>query len=81
MKLMMHGKVQEIDYKNIAKIKNGKATIITGRTYDIVCDCLSINDYEIIPDNDAPNGNGYIVCEICNKVHYLKDLKDQQENN
>ena len=77
----MHGKAQEIDYKNITEIKNGKALTITGRWFDIVCDCLSIKDYETIPDNEAPGGNGYIVCEICNKVHYLKDLKDQQENN
>ncbi len=59
----------------IVEINNGKAKTATGRWYEIVCDCLSIKDYETVPDSEAPGGNGYIVCEICNKIHYLKDLR------
>ena len=79
IKLMMYGKEHDVDYDKIIEIKNGQATTTTGRTYDIVCDCLSINDYETVPDSEAPGGNGYIVCEICHRIHYLKDLRDMQD--
>lgn len=68
-------KMFDLELKHIKEIKNGKALTTTGRWYSIICECLEINNYEIVPDSEAPGGNGYIVCGICNKVHYLKDLK------
>jgi len=71
----MHGIETKVQKSQIVDIENGKALTSTGRWYKIVCDCLEINDYETVPDSEAPGGNGYIVCEICNKIHYLKDLR------
>ena len=70
LKLMMYGKETEVDKFNIVEIHNGKAFTTAGRWYDIICDqCES--DYEEI----SADPESYIVCNICNKVTYLKDLR------
>ena len=53
----------------IVDIENGKAKTSTGRWYDIVCDQCEI-DYEQVDEAKVP----YIVCNICNKITYIKDL-------
>ncbi len=76
MKLMINGEPLDLHKSQILNIHNGKAQLITTmRWYPVICECLSIKDYETVPDSEAPNGNGYIVCEVCNKIHYLKDLR------
>ena len=63
----------DLEMKHIKEIKNGKALTATGRWYDIVCDC---KDYEFIEADEETNiPESYRVCNICNRVTYLKDLK------
>jgi len=80
MKLLINEKIEIVDPIQILEIKNGKALLKTKRWYDIVCDCLESKDYETVFDSEAPGGNGYIVCNYCNKTHYLSDLKNMQED-
>ena len=69
LKLMMYGTPTDVPKDQIKDIKNGKALIaITNRWFDIICDQCEI-DYESVEEA------GYIVCNICNKVTYVKDLR------
>ena len=65
--LNIDGFITDVKKENILDIKNGKALTLTKRWYDIVCDQCEI-DYEQPADD-------YIVCNICNKVTYMEDLK------
>lgn len=67
MKLLINKNVQEVNKTHIVDIQGGKAKTITGRWYPIVCDQCE-TDYE------QPTGE-YIVCNLCNKVTYVEDLK------
>ena len=67
--LNIDGFITDVKKENILDIKDGKALTLTKRWYDIVCDC---EDYEQPTDD-------YIVCNICNKVTYMEDLKWQDE--
>ncbi len=77
VKVQMGDHIEEIDRQHIKSIHNGIAIATTGRSYTMVCDCLEVKDYETVSDSES-NGNGYIVCNECNKVHYLSDLRDKQ---
>jgi len=80
MNILINEKIETVNPIQIIEIKNGKALLRNKRWYDIICDCLEVKDYETVPDSEAPNGNGYIICERCHRIHYLKDLRDMQEN-
>ena len=67
LKLIMYGKELAVPRDKITDIKNGKALTTTGRWFDIICDQCEV-DYEQPTDD-------YIVCNICNKVTYVEDLK------
>jgi len=73
MKLMMGDKLQEVAAKHIVDIKAGRAKLVTGRWYSIECEC---KDYETVDADEATNiPESYTVCNRCNKVVYLKDLR------
>jgi len=78
IKILMGDRIEIVNPKHIVEIQNGKALLKTKRWYSIICDCLNFKDYETVPDSEAPGGNGYIICDHCNRVHYLKDLRDMQ---
>lgn len=65
--LMMYGKETVVPKVQIKDIKNGKALTTANRWFPIICDQCKI-DYEQPTDE-------YIVCNICNRVTYLEDLK------
>ncbi len=60
----------------IIEIKSGKALTTTGQWFDIICD-VCLTDYEQVNKDDIINGSSepYIVCNECNKVTYIKDLR------
>lgn len=68
LKLMMYGKELAVPRDKITDIKNGKALTTTGRWFDIICDQCEI-DYESVEEAF------YIICNICNKITYVEDLK------
>ena len=68
LKLMMYGKVTDVPKDKIVEIKSGKALTTTGPWFDIICDVCTI-DYESVEEA------GYLVCNICNKVTMVEDLK------
>ncbi len=68
LKLMMYGKETDVPRDQINEIKNGKALTTVGRWFDIICDQCTI-DYESVEEA------GYLVCNICNKVTMVEDLK------
>jgi len=76
LKLMMYGKETIVPKSQITDIKSGKALTKTGRWFPIICD-VCLTDYEQVDDDDIINdGNEpYIVCNECNKVTYVKDLR------
>lgn len=66
--LMMYGQETKVQKSKIIDIKNGKAFTTANRWFDIVCDQCE-TDYESVEEA------GYIVCNICNKVNYVSDLR------
>lgn len=76
LKLMMYGKVTDVPKDKIVEIKSGKALTTTGPWFDIICD-VCLTDYEQVNKDDIINGSSesYIVCNKCNKVTYIKDLR------
>ena len=65
--LKIDGEFIRVKKENILDIQNGKALTLTKRWYDIVCNQCETNYEQPIDD--------YIVCNICNKVTYMEDLK------
>ncbi len=75
LKLMMYGKETVVPKSQITEIYNGKALTKTGRWFDIICD-VCLTDYEQVNKDDIMIGTEpYIVCNECNKITYIKDLR------
>ena len=66
--LNINGEFIRVKKEHILDIQNGKALTLTKRWYDIICDQCEI-DYESVEEAF------YIVCNVCNKVTYIEDLK------
>ncbi len=76
LKLMMYGRELAVPKDKIVEIKSGKALTTTDRWFDIICN-VCLTDYEQVNEDDIINGSTepYIVCNKCNKVTYIKDLR------
>ncbi len=72
--LFINGEYLRIPKTEIGEIKDGKAFHNkTKRWYDIKCLCLDVET--ILADEETDIPESYIVCNSCNKVTYVKDLK------
>ena len=76
----MKGEHIRVRKADILEINNGKAQSKTKRWYDIVCDQCESDYEEVLADKETNIPESYIVCNQCNKITYLKDLRDMQEN-
>lgn len=76
LNIYMLEKSESVDIRYIIEIKDGMALIRQlpdGRWHKIDCDC---SDYELIEEDkktDIPES--HIICNVCNKVTYIKDLR------
>ncbi|NHZ85834.1 MAG: hypothetical protein GWP19_08130 [Planctomycetia bacterium] len=71
LNIYISGKSQAVNKKFVIDIKDGKALMNTGRWHKIDCDH---KDCELVEaDRETHIPESYRVCNICNKVTYLKE--------